>query len=227
VLSASLAAQRTYTSLGQAWFRYYNQLSFNSRTALHTEIDDRLNFKSPHQSQFFVHIHLHYQFKPWLNAAAGQNFNWTTSLENPSLTVPEIRPWQEINFYLNSQKKWEYQIRYRIDERFIHKNNQIELEEGYHFNLRHRFRIQASTILIQNPEKKQLAIRFSDELMINTGDVPRAFDQNRIYCGLELKLNDHWSIESGYLNIIQPRNDDEYFVRNIIRTTLHHRIGLY
>ena len=118
-------------------------------------------------------------------------------------------------------------MRYRIDERFIHNNNRIELEEGYHFNLRHRFRMQASTVLWRNTDNKQLSIRISNEVMVNTGDVPRTFDQNRIYCGLELKLNDHWSIESGYLNIIQPKNDEEFIVRHVVRTTVYHRVSLF
>jgi hypothetical protein len=213
--------------MGQAWFRYYNQLYFNKAVALHTEIDERINFEAPHQSQFFIHLHLHYRLKPWLDVAAGQNFNLTNSLENPDLVVPEIRPWQEVNFLTNTSKKINIQFRYRLDERFIHKNDRIELQDGYHFNLIHRFRIQFGTVLVKKNNEWKLAMRLSDELMINTGNVPRAFDQNRFYCGLELKLNDHWSIESGYLNIIQPRTDAEYFVRNVIRTTLHHRIGLY
>ncbi len=212
--------------MGQAWFRYYNQAQFNTKTSLHTEIDERINFRAPHQSQFFIHLHLHYRMKPWLDVAAGQNFNLTDSPVNPELEVPEIRPWQEISLIAPSENRWSMQARYRLDQRFIHNNNRIELEEGFHFNLRHRVRLQAARTLIGSQDDVKLGLRLSNELMLNTGDVPRAFDQNRIYCALEVKLSNRWSLESGYLNILQPVNDDNYLIRNVIRTTLFHRISL-
>ncbi len=61
--------------------------------------------------------------------------------------------------------------------------------------------------------------------MLNAGDVPRLFDQNRIFASLEIKLNKRFSFECGYLNLLQPVTDDIFYERHIIRSTLFHRIG--
>jgi hypothetical protein len=206
------------------WIRYYNQAKLNQKLTLHSEIDTRRFLNSSRQSQFFTHFHLHRQFKPWLDAAAGFNFNLTQFIHN-DLYIPEIRPWQEINLFTNSSKKWQLSFRYRLDERFIHNNNSVELTDGYHFNLRHRFRIMTSTTLVNFRDKNILILKIYDEVMLNTGDVPRSFDQNRLSGSLEYRFNKHWSLESGYINILQPVTNSEYFERHVIRTTIYHRIG--
>lgn len=206
------------------WIRYYNVARVSDRLMLHTEIDNRRYFNPSRQSQFFTHIHLHNRIKPWLDVAAGFNFN-LTKFPTTSLSVPELRPWQEINLLSDAKRKWQFLFRYRLDERFIHNNNTVELTDGYHFNLRHRFRIMVSTTLAKFKNKSVLSLKLYNEIMLNTGDVPRTFDQNRLSGSLEYQFNKRWSIESGYINILQSKYDTEYYDRNVIRTTLHHRIG--
>lgn len=206
------------------WIRYYNVARISDRLALHTEIDNRRYFNPSMQSQFFTHIHLHNRIKPWLDVAAGFNFN-LTKFPTTSLSVPELRPWQEINLLSSAKSKWQFLFRYRLDERFIHNNNTVELTDGYHFNLRHRFRVMVSTTLAKFKNKSLLTLKLYNEIMLNTGDVPRTFDQNRLGVSLEYQFNKRWSIESGYINILQPKSDTEYYDRNVIRTTLYHRIG--
>ena len=218
--------QHTFRTQWHSWFRYYNQATLNKNFVLHTEIDERILYNPSRQFQFFTHIHLHYRVKPWLDVAAGGNFNLTNSAVNTSLAVPEWRPWQEVSLISNEAKQWQFQFRYRLDERFIHNNDKLELTEVYHFNLRHRFRVQASVLLFSWHNAQSLTLRVSDEVMLNTGDVPRWFDQNRLYAGLTVRFNDRWSLESGYLNLLQPKTDSEFYERNIIRTTLYHRIRL-
>jgi Protein of unknown function (DUF2490) len=207
------------------WIRYYNQTRINKKFTLHTEIDNRRYLNPSQQSQFFTHLHLHNLIKPWLDVALGFNFNLTRLPSNNSLSVPELRPWQEINVFSNATRKWQFLLRYRLDERFIHNYNTIELSNGYRFNLRHRFRVMASTRLARFKNKSLLSLKLYNEIMLNTGDVPRAFDQNRLSGSLEYQFNQRWSIESGYINILQPKTDTEYYDRHVIRTTLYHRIG--
>lgn len=206
------------------WIRYYNVAQVSDRLTLHTEIDNRRYFNPSRQSQFFTHIHLHNRIKPWLDVAAGFNFN-LTKFPTTSMSVPELRPWQEISLLSNAESKWQFLFRYRLDERFIHNNNTVELTDGYHFNLRHRFRVMISTAVAKFKNKSILTFKIYNEIMLNTGDVPRTFDQNRLSGSLEYQFNKRWSIESGYINILQPKSDTEYYDRNVIRTTLYHRIG--
>jgi Protein of unknown function (DUF2490) len=218
-------SQDTFISQWQAWFRYYNQTQISDRYVLHAEVDERRILNPSKQFQFFTHLHLHYRVKPWLDVAAGFNFNLTNSPVNSSLTVPELRPWQEVTLTKKIQREGLFQFRYRLDERFIHNNNKEVLLDGYHFNWRHRFRIQFSKPIVEFNDHRMLTLKLSDEVMLNSGDVPRLFDQNRLFASLEIKFNDHWSFESGYLNILQPITDKVFYERHVIRSTLHHRIG--
>jgi len=217
--------QTTFVQQGQAWFRYYNLTQFSEKTSLNAEIDERKWLNPWSQSQFFVHVHLHYKLKPWLDLGIGMNYN-ETKTHNQLLSVSEWRPWQEISLSKKLPKEWQFQFRYRLDDRFIHQNDSQVLLEGYHFNWRHRFRAQVIKTLAEIKDVHTLSLKMSDEVMLNSGDVKRTFDQNRVSLSLEYKLNKHWSIESGYLNQIQQIASDKFILRHVIRTTLYHRIDL-
>jgi len=211
----------------QAWFRYYNQAQLGEKLILHTEIDERRRLDPWSHSQFFTHLHLHYRITRWLDVAAGMNYNQTriTTGKN-SLDVEEWRPWQEASVLKTIGKNSLFQFRYRLDERFIHRNDQQVLLDGYHFNWRHRFRIQFSKPIAEFHNQRTLTFRLADEVMLNSGDVQRTFDQNRISGLLEYTLNKNWSLETGYLFLIQQIADNTFRERHIIRTTLYHRIGI-
>lgn len=226
-ISFQSKSQNTYVQEWQAWFRYYNQGQLTEKLILHTELDERRRLNPWSQAQFFAHVHLHYRVKPWLEVAGGMNYNLNNLITtNHSLVVEEWRPWQEVSLFKNLDKDVLFQFRYRLDERFIHRNDKQVLMDGYHFNWRHRFRIQFSKPIAQFNNDRNLTLKLSEEVMLNSGDVARVFDQNRIYASLEMRLNNHWSIESGYLNLIQQVTDDVFSERHVIRTTLYHRIGV-
>jgi hypothetical protein len=225
VLSFGSAGQQKFISQGQYWIRYYNQARLSAKTILHVEVDERRKLNPSGQFQFFMHVHVHRKFKPWLDAAAGGNFNYTQSTVNTALAVPEWRPWQEFNLFSNAagKRRSTWQFRYRLDERFIHNNDKIELLPGYYFALRHRFRVMWQ-IPITSPSKKQgLSMRVAGEVMFNS-NTGRRFDQSRVFIAGEWRFNEQWVLESGYLNLIQPKNSEQYFDRHIIRTTIYHRI---
>ncbi len=225
-ISFQSKSQNTYVQEGQVWFRYYNQAQLSEKLILYTEVDERRRVDPWSQAQFFAHIHLHYRVKPWLEVAAGMNFNLNNIITpNRSLVVQEWRPWQEASLFKNLGKEVLFQFRYRLDERFIHRNDRQVLLDGYHFNWRHRFRIQIIKPIAKFNNDRILTLKISDEVMLNSGDVARVFDQNRVFASLEMKLNNHWSIESGYLNLIQQVSEVVFSERNIIRTTLYHRVS--
>ncbi len=145
------------------------------------------------------------------------------------MVVPELRPFQEINLSYQFSKRFTLQHRWRIDERFIHKNNGKELQDGYDFNFRFRYRLQANFKINKDEAKDTTVLKVADELMINGGSniIYNQFDQNRIYAGLEQGISRNISIELGYLHSFQQRaTGDEFFDRNIIRLTLYHKIKL-
>ncbi len=198
----------------------------------HNEIDERRFFDNNRHQQLIIHSRLHYKFLKNFDAAFGLSYS-SQSPQDPHstsrLTIPEIRPVQEINYSNPISSKLNLQQRLRIDERFIHKNNGLNLLEGYNFNIRFRYRIQMSYRINGIEDKVPLAAKISDELMFNSGSTfaGRRFDQNRIYTGFEVGLVKNLSAELGYLHLYQQRAIiNQFFERDILRLTIYHKIQI-
>lgn len=226
------AQTKQVTKQSLYWIRYYNQLSINKKWTWHNEFEDRRFFENNQQHHFIVHSRLHYKFLK----NADISFGLTYSLQSPQdpnstsvLVVPEIRPVQEINYSNPISKKLTIQHRIRIDERFIHKNDSKVLLDGYDFNFRIRYRLQASYKLSKEESKTPTTLKLADELMVNAGNriVYNQFDQNRIYAGIEQGLSKNFAVELGYLHWYQQRASGyQFFDRDIIRLTIYHKIKL-
>jgi hypothetical protein len=216
------SGQQQNTHQGFYWMRYYNEASISKTMVLHTEAENRRQFNPERQSQFFVHIHLHKKIKSWFDVAIGFNYNRTKP--NKTLSIPELRPWQELTLTYQKKRISVY-YRYRLDQRFIHNAAPTELANGYHFNLRHRLRGGINFQAFRASGNWLGTLKIYDELMLNTVNVANTFDQNRLNCSLEYNFNKNFSIETGYMNILQASNSHDYVDRHVIRTTLYHRVG--
>lgn len=232
LLNAHVHAQKSVTKQNLYWVRYYNQLSLNKKITLHNEIDERRFFENNRQQQLIFHSRLHFKVLNNIDAAFGLTYS-SQSPQDPyaisSLTIPEIRPVQEISYINPLSSKLNLQQRLRIDERFIRKNNSVDLLDGYDFHMRFRYRIQMTYRINRINDKVPLAVRISDEFMINTGNrfAGRRFDQNRIYTGLELGFVKNLSAELGFLHLYQQRaQNNQFFERDIIRLTVYHKIQI-
>jgi hypothetical protein len=221
-----LAQQKEVTKQSLYWVRYYNQLTFNPRWSWHNEIDDRRFLKYNKQQHLIFHSHVHYKLAQNLEAAAGFTYS-RQSPQSPDastdLIVPELRPFQEMTWSSLLARRLTLIQRLRIDERFIHKNNGKVLLEGYDFNFRFRYRIQAALVVSKAENRFQTTLKVADEIMINSGKaiVLNQFDQNRIYVGIEQSFGKKVSLEAGYLHWFQQRSSGyQFFSRDIIRFTL-------
>lgn len=215
------------------WIRYYNQISLNESVTWHNEIENRRFFEHNQQHHFIAHSRLHLKLLENVDVALGMTY----SLQSPqdpnsesNLKVPEIRPAQEINYSIPITRKITLQNRIRIEERFINKNDGEVLMDGYDFNFRFRYRLQATYKLNKEDAKVSTILRIGDELMINAGAkiIHNHFDQNRVYIGLEQGLHKNFSVELGYFHWYQQRsNGYQFFDRDIVRLTIHHKFKLY
>lgn len=205
------------------WFRYFNQIHFNSKWSWQNEFDERRSINPDQQRQFIIHSYANFKPKANTNFATGITRSWVTNSKN--LTVPELRFFQSVTSNVATFDKFNVQFRFRLEERFLHKTDteKINLMDGYNFKFRTRYRVQFQCSLDKN--QKWLA-RLSDEIMYHTdsGDLWK-FDQNRIYAGVERKLTKQLSVEIGYL-LVHFLSNDQVLRSNIARTTLYHRIGL-
>ncbi len=220
LMSASVSAQKITTHESMYWLRYYNQWTLNKNLIWHNEVDNRRLFDNGIQNQVIAHSHLHYKWSNW-EPAVGMTFSWQHSYNSTSehtLTVPEIRPFQEINHRTKLSSKLSVQQRIRLDERFIHNTQAGELTDGYTFVFRARYRI---FITYQLNEK--IALKANDELFVNTKGL--WFEQNRIYAGIEYSFSKKLGSEIGYMYLHQQRKESLFTDRNIVRLTIYHRIG--
>lgn len=225
-------AQKISINQNLYWLRYYNQLTLNKKYVWHNELEERRFFDKSKPNNRIIHSRLHYKLKPNLDVAAGLTY----SLQNPqdpnstsNLIIPEIRPVQELNYTISISKKLSLQQRFRIDERFIRKNDGQQLLEGYNFNFRFRLRLQLIFKLSEEKNKTQTTIKIANELMLNAGKnvVYNQFDQNRVYFGIQQDLNSSLALELGYLNQYQQKASGNQFLnRDIVRLSLYHRLTL-
>lgn len=192
------AQTKSVTHQNLYWLRYYNQLTISKKLVWHNEFENRRFFENNRQHHFIAHTRLHYKVLPKTELAAGLTY----SLQSPqdpnassSLVVPEIRGVQELSWSQGLTKRFTLQHRFRIDERFIRRNNGTMLFEGSDFNFRFRYRLQGNLLLTKPENPKPLTLKISDELMINAGKniVYNQFDQNRLALGFEKVFDKHFS----------------------------------
>jgi hypothetical protein len=227
-----LAQNKEITHQNLYWARYYSQLIFTEKISWHNEIDNRTFFENNRHHHLIIHSRLHYKIFKNADAALGLTY----SLQSPqdpnsisNLIVPEIRPNQEFNYLIPIDKRLTIHHRFRLDERFFRKNNGIELNDGYDFNFRLRYRLQISYKIGPIESSKPTTLKMANELMVNAGKtiVNNHFDQNRVYFAIEQTFSKQIAIEVGYLKWYQQRATGyQYFDRNIIRFTMYHKMML-
>ncbi len=222
-------AQKNTTHQSLYWLRFYDQLTLNRKFFLQNEIEDRRFFNHNVQHHLIIHSRLHYNILPQANIALGFTFS-RQSAQIPgagsTVAVPELRPVQEINYSSKLNAHFTIQQRLRIDERFIRKNYLNELQPGYDFNFRFRYRVQLNFLFPANTKASGNTLKLASEIMFNAGKniVFNTFDQNRVYLGIEHDFNKNWAAELGYLKWYQQRPLQHYFFnRDIIRLTIYHR----
>lgn len=232
MISSQLFGQANITHQSLYWTRYYNQLSLNSKLTWHNEIDMRRFMDNSNLHHVIAHSHIHYKITPNFDIAAGITYSRQSpqfSDATSTLVIPEIRTFQEITQSQTLGKRVILSHRFRLDERFIRKNNGIELLEGSDFNFRFRYRPQLVINLSKLESKTQTNLKIADELMVNFGGeiVYNHFDQNRVYIALEKVLSKNFSVEMGYLHWYQQRaSGKDFFDRNIMRLTILHKMKL-
>lgn len=232
MISSQLFGQANITHQSLYWTRYYNQLSLNSKLTWHNEVDMRRFMDNSRLHHVIAHSHIHYKITSNFDIAAGITYSQQSpqfSDATSTLVIPEIRPFQEITQSQTLGKSVTLSHRFRLDERFIRKNNGIEILEGSDFNFRFRYRPQLAINLSKSESKTPTNLKIADELMVNFGGeiVYNHFDQNRVYVGLEKVLSKNFSVEMGYLHWYQQRPSGKvFFDRNILRLTILHKIKL-
>jgi hypothetical protein len=233
VIGFNAFSQKTVINQSLYWLRYNAQLNITKKLYWNNDIEERRFFEHNRHHHLIIHSRLHYKIKKNTEAAAGITY----SLQSPHdpdaisrLTVPEIRPVQQLTMVNKLNTRFAIEHRVRVDERFIRKNNGTELLPGYDFNFRFRYRLQANYRINKKENyRTPTVLKLANEVMFNAGRniVHNKFDQNRIYFSVDQGIKPNVSVELGYIRWYQKRASGvEYFDRDIFRLSIHHKINL-
>lgn len=234
VFPMMLFSQKKVTNQQLIWYTYNNTIRFNENWTLVSEVQERQFFNPTAQHQLVFRSNIQRKLIENWSVSAGMTY-FLQSPQDPesesNLTVPELRP--DLGFE-NKQKLSFMTIshRYKVEARFIHDFADDELTGGYRFSsFRFRYQLGFDIPVWRNKDTREerLSLKIKEEILLNAGSkiVKNTFDQNRIYTGINYRINPSFSVEAGYLNWYQQRvSGTEYYDRDIIRLSLFHTLFL-
>lgn len=169
-----------------SWTNINLQVPITEKVHSRFQVSPRLLDNVTDFSQFITHGALGYRFNKYFSI--WQGYAWSTTY------IPNFRREQRLYndvFFEHNLKKLEIENRFRFEERFLQSIEGI--------TLRGRYRFRASYPL---DKKEKWRAVFFDEIFFNCNshyDGPQAgLDQNRIYVGLNRRINEHFNAEGGY-----------------------------
>jgi rRNA maturation protein Rpf1 len=221
---------------GLVWINYTNNLKFNEKLTLSSEIHERFFITPVKQHQNVYRFKLHYKIGKTSNweIAPGMVFFLQSTPQNPdrdfTLIVPEVRPQLDLN-YSQKLKHVTFQHRYRFEARYFHNvsSDKKSLEDGYTFsNFRFRYQFAAVINIIKFKENQKFQLKIGDELHINLGKkvVDNYFDQNRIFGSFLLDVTPSLNLELGYLYWYQHSANNDRIHRHFLRVGVNQTIQL-
>lgn len=230
--SAKGQTAKSTEHINQLWFGYVNQIRFNDKWELWTDVNLRTkeNFVN-NFSVSIVRFGLTYYLTPDIKLRAG--YAWVEYFpgdNHKNVTMPEHRPWQQVQWQTKYGKNRLVQS-LGLEERFRRKIlNNDELAAGYNFNYRLRYNLRYEVALDEKGiAPGAISFIIYDEININAGKqiVYNYFDQNRFYTGLKFQTGKYTNLQLGWLNIFQQQaSGNQYRNIGLIRLFFYQNIDL-
>ena len=233
LLNSNLFSQTKQTeSVQQTWLGYFNQTRFSNKWGTWTDVHLRTkeNFVSD-ISQSILRLGLTYYLNDDTKLTAGYAYvNHYPADNHKNVTMPEHRPWQQLQWY-SKYSKFKLMQWFRLEERFRRKVlNDDQLAEGYSFNFRARYNFFFMVPLSKKRfQPKSLSFVVNDEVHINFGKqvVYNYFDQNRFFFGFAYHVNKHDNLQVGYMNVFQQlASGNKYRSNHVARVFYFHNLDL-
>jgi len=215
----------------QVWLAYMNQTRFSDKWGMWADLHLRTKDDFVKDfSQSIVRLGLTYYLNDDTKLTAGYAYVSSYPNTNQNVTVPEHRPWQQIQWHSKYSKlrlmQW-----FRLEERFRRKLlNPDELSDEYSFNFRLRYNILFMVPLSkQKFQPRSLSFVVNNEAHVNFGKqiVYNYFDQNRFFLGFNYHVNKHDNLQFGYMNVFQQlAAGNKYRSNNAARIFYFHNLDL-
>lgn len=228
----SFCQEKSTSSVQQVWGVYLNQTRFSANWGLWLDLQLRTkeNFFEDF-SQGIARAGLTYYVNDDVKLTLGYAYvHHFPATGHANISLPESRPWQQIQWHNNSKKikmmQW-----FRLEQRFRRKMlNDDERGEGYNFNHRLRYNFFLLTPLSKKRyQPGTVSFIVNNEVHINFGKeiVYNYFDQNRFFVGANIHVNDHASFQLGYMNLFQQLPaGNKYRSIHVPRVTYVHNMDL-
>lgn len=225
IMSIAQVSKQT-EHFNRAWLGYFNQSRFSNKWGLWAEVQLRTKEDFIDDlSQGIIRGGLTYYIADATKVTLGYAFvNDFPGDNHKNISVPEHRPWQQVQWHTNYGKKKMMQW-IRLEQRYRHKiKNDDELAEGYNFNWRIRYNLWYEIPFIKNgKDPRSWSFIANNEVMINFGRniVNNYFDQDRFFLGVKYQMNKQTNLQVGYMNLFQqlPTNN-QYRSMDVIRVFL-------
>lgn len=217
---------------GQTWIGYNNQTRISDKWGVWTDGQLRTRKDFIHDlSQSIIRAGLTYYVNEatWLTAGYAYVTDYPGD-GHKDISRPEHRPWQQVQW----QTKWgrtSSTQRLRLEERWRHKVlNDSTLADGWNFNYRARYNLSFQVPLMPATSRGlPLALVLQDEVLINFGRqvVYNYFDHNRLFCGLNITVAPHNTLQVGYMNHFrQLASGNKFRTTHVARVYYYHNIDL-
>jgi hypothetical protein len=209
-----------------AWTRYLMKWEISEQFQFMYLLEERTYLASPLRKHMFIsEANLSYRLHPNWRLAHHFTYARFSLPHDPDALVTstrrEVRPQQSITYLKSLSPKLKMAHRLMLEERFM----QVRNEEGdfqqfemtrLRLRLRNRFSYQVSSCV---------NLTFTNEVMIHGGSEPEfLFDQNRLSGDLNLRINQHFTWQTGYTYWYQIRGDQYFHKRHSWRIALIHKI---
>lgn len=220
-------AQKDIEARQQTWFGYFNQTRFTERSGLWVDLQLRLNDIVNQKSVSIARLGYTYFLSDQTRLTAGYGYITHYALNDQAPDVPEMRPWQQIQWF-DKRKGLSLAQYLRVEERFVRRVSGGELADDHRFTWRFRYNFAVSIPLKGKEILPRTPFLFlNDEVHINAGKniVNNYFDQNRLFAGVGYQFTRALNAHLGYLYVFQQLPEgDRYIHINAVRLFVFHNL---
>lgn len=158
------------------------------------ELQPRLATDATHLKTAIVRPAVGYAVTPEVTVWAGYLMQATDASDNSDHYGIENRAWQGLTWKKKVNDKFIFEVRNRMEERFLPQNSDPEYRWRTRFRGEYLLPFEHWSLI----GSEEIFVNFNDNK--NNAGIRAGNDQNRAYAGVGYRFNSNFQIESGYLS---------------------------
>ena len=226
--SLKFSIAQEYDRVNGIWNAAFLDFPLSNKLSLRTEVHLRtISYLS------FWNQHI---FRPQISYKASKNVSWRggysylRNFDQDPTKDPRIRNehniWEQVQFTL-PLKKASFSTWIRLEHRFQEELplKKDESLKSFDFSSRIRFRLTFQKLLSQTESKIPVHLVLYNEIftILSPSGIPFKFNQNWTFLGAIVKLNDKFTINSGFQKNTIAKSSDNYLKNRLWNTILFYK----